>query len=226
MIERGKERGGDQHGEHSVRLDWERSDRKEDEEKSLKASGSFKTAPVSKSETASGISDESLTQVAQQKYDAQEEKFRDVAKAASALIRDYQNLKTPEFVKKVNEIRKALLKYDLQYLRVFDCQQRRRNVEIEKLKAQAIQCRLDAQKETDMSIELLAIVEKERRRRKRYASYESIATEVNKKKSRAECKTEIEATQAAIAKAGCAVSFEEWALLKMAMGGEEPMAVS
>merc|ERR1711953_911395 len=59
-------------------------------------------------------------------------------------------------------------------------------------------CRDEAEKEASGIVALREVLEKERRRRKRYEGYESAAAEVNRKKSRAECKAEIEATQAAI----------------------------
>merc|ERR1711972_38506 len=80
------------------------------------ASGSNLAKPVPKG--GSGISEEILTQVAQQKYDAQEEKLREVAKCTMVLLRDYHKIGAPDTTKKINEIRKTLLKYDLQYLRV------------------------------------------------------------------------------------------------------------
>lgn len=146
-----------------------------------------------------GLSEETMTQVAQAKYEAQEDKLRDVAKLSMALLRDYNKINSADCVKRVSDIRRCLMKYELQYIRVSEQQARRREVEIASLEAEAKRCHEEADTEADKIVELRAVLDRERRRRKRYEGYESFAAEVTAKKSRAESQAEIDATAQAIA---------------------------
>eukprot|EP00929_Paragymnodinium_shiwhaense_P013693 TRINITY_DN121538_c0_g1_i1.p1 TRINITY_DN121538_c0_g1~~TRINITY_DN121538_c0_g1_i1.p1 ORF type:complete len:414 (-),score=110.92 TRINITY_DN121538_c0_g1_i1:100-1200(-) len=153
-----------------------------------------KTAPVKP-----GLTEETLAQVAQAKFEAQEDKLRDVARNMMALLRDYPKLGGPEVTKKVAEIRKCLMKYEMQYLRVSELQEKRRRVEIGNLEAEAARCRQEAEVEASKLPGLHETLDLERRRRKRYEGYEEFAAEVNKKKTRTEYHAEIERVNADIA---------------------------
>eukprot|EP00927_Polykrikos_kofoidii_P069004 TRINITY_DN64387_c0_g1_i1.p1 TRINITY_DN64387_c0_g1~~TRINITY_DN64387_c0_g1_i1.p1 ORF type:complete len:315 (-),score=69.81 TRINITY_DN64387_c0_g1_i1:137-994(-) len=143
--------------------------------------------------TKGGLNDETLNQVAQSKFEAQEEKLREVARHAMAFLRDYPKLGASDCAKRVAEIRKSLMRYEMQYLRVCELQERRRREEILCLDAEAARCREEAVKEVDKIVELRDVLEKEKRRRKRYEGYEEAAAEVNRKKTRMESQAEIDA---------------------------------
>uniref|UniRef100_A0A7S4QDL2 Uncharacterized protein n=1 Tax=Alexandrium monilatum TaxID=311494 RepID=A0A7S4QDL2_9DINO len=145
-----------------------------------------------------GVSDEMLTQIAQAKFEAQEDKLRDVARQTVAMLRDYGRLPAADSDRRVAEIRKSLLKYEQQYIRASVSQEQRRHLETKVLEAEAERCRQEAEDEGVKYIELRQVLEKERRRRKRYEHYEKLAKEVNKKKSRSESQTEIDAATAEI----------------------------
>merc|ERR1719240_1598552 len=107
-----------------------------------------------------------------------------------ALLRDYAKLGAPDVSRKVSEIRKCLMKYEMQYLRVSELQEKRRKVEIANLEAEAARCRQEAEVEAGKIAGLHEVLETERRRRKRYEGYEDLAAEVNKKKTRTEYQSE------------------------------------
>merc|ERR1719401_61075 len=114
------------------------------------------------------------------------------------LVRDYSKLAPADCVTRVTEIQKSLLKYEMQYIRAWEHQERRRQLELEALAAEAERCRQEAEEEGGKIAELHEILGRERRRRKRYEGYEEEAAEVNKKRSRADSQAEISSTKAEI----------------------------
>lgn len=148
--------------------------------------------------TAKGLGDEALTQVAQAKFEAQEERLRDVARYSMALLRDYSKMGLADCQKKVTEIRKSLLKYEMQHVCVWDLQERTRRAEIANLQAEAERCRSEAEAEGQKIVECRAALGKERKRRTRYEKYEEMAADINRKKSRAESQASIDCVKADI----------------------------
>eukprot|EP00930_Biecheleria_cincta_P075320 TRINITY_DN62485_c0_g1_i1.p1 TRINITY_DN62485_c0_g1~~TRINITY_DN62485_c0_g1_i1.p1 ORF type:complete len:332 (+),score=125.57 TRINITY_DN62485_c0_g1_i1:36-998(+) len=147
-----------------------------------------------------GLADDALTQIAQAKFEAQEEKLRDVVRQSMALLRDYQKLDATECTRKIADIQKALLKYEMQHIRAWEFQEQRRQAEVEALEAQTQEYQKNAEAEGGKLPLLREALERERRRRKRYEGYEDLAAEVNTKKSRPESKAEIQAATEEIAR--------------------------
>lgn len=139
-----------------------------------------------------GLLDDALTQVAQQKFEAQEEKLKDVARHAIASLRDYSKLSESEYAKKIVEIRKALLKYEMQYVRVWELQDRTRQSEIDESEAVAERMHTQAVAERDIIVQLTAQLETEKKRKRRYEAHEAAAAEVNKKRARTELQADID----------------------------------
>merc|ERR1719293_340879 len=115
-----------------------------------------------------------------------------------ALLRDCSKLTEADFGRKVTEIQKVLLKYETQYIRAWEYQERRRKREVEDLEREAQRCHREAEEEGEKIVELREILEKEKLRRKRYEKYEELAETVCKKKARTQYKAEIEACRAEI----------------------------
>eukprot|EP00933_Yihiella_yeosuensis_P014333 TRINITY_DN12894_c3_g1_i1.p1 TRINITY_DN12894_c3_g1~~TRINITY_DN12894_c3_g1_i1.p1 ORF type:complete len:308 (-),score=97.48 TRINITY_DN12894_c3_g1_i1:162-1085(-) len=147
-----------------------------------------------------GLPDEVLTRIAQEKFEVQEEKLKDVARQSIALLRDYSKLDAAECNRKIADVRKSLLKYEMQYIRAWEFQEKRRCTEIKDLEAMTERFRKEAEEEGAKIAELRQVLEKERRRRKRYEGYEELAAEVNKKKTRTDSQAEIKATTEEIAR--------------------------
>merc|ERR1711972_733027 len=101
---------------------------------------------------------------AQAKFEAQEERLRDVTRQWMALLRDYQKLSPTDCARRVTEIRKSLLKYEMQYIRAAEQQERRRRLEIEALEAESERCRQEAEDEGGKIVELRQVLERERKR--------------------------------------------------------------
>jgi len=156
--------------------------------------------PAAKTSGDGGLSEEALMHVAQAKFDAQEEKLRDVTRQSMALLRDYEKLTAAECDRRMTEIRKHLVKYEMQFIRVWESQEKRRRLETEALRNEAQRCSREAESEGGKIVELREILQKERKRRKRYESYEELALEVNSMKTRADSQAEIDATTAEIAR--------------------------
>lgn len=156
--------------------------------------------PATKASGDGGLSEEALMHVAQAKFDAQEEKLRDVTRQSMALLRDYEKLSATECDRRMTDIRKHLVKYEMQFIRVWESQEKRRRLETEALRTEAQRCAKDAEAEGGKILELREVLQKERRRRKRYESYEELALEVNSMKTRADSQAEIDATTAEIAR--------------------------
>lgn len=138
-----------------------------------------------------GLTDELLTQVAQQKFEAQEEKLKDIARHSISLMRDYSKLSASECSRKVSEIRKYVLKYEMQHVRVWELQEHTRRTEVAILNDEAKRCQEEAIAEGEKIPDLHQTLEKAKRRRKRYQDYEQTSSEINVKKSRVESKQEI-----------------------------------
>jgi len=156
--------------------------------------------PAAKASGDGGLSEEALMHVAQAKFDAQEEKLRDVTRQSMALLRDYEKLSATECDRRMTDIRKHLVKYEMQFIRVWESQEKRRRLETEALRGEAQRCSTDAEAEGGKILELREVLQKERRRRKRYESYEELALEVNSMKTGADSQAEIDATASEIAR--------------------------
>uniref|UniRef100_A0A7S1A268 Uncharacterized protein n=1 Tax=Noctiluca scintillans TaxID=2966 RepID=A0A7S1A268_NOCSC len=134
-----------------------------------------------------GLSDEALTQVAQAKFEAQEDGLRVVARHAMSLLRDINKMTGPECTKKVAETRKALLKYEMRDVNVAELQQKAVRMEIERLVLETARCKQDAEAEGAKMEGLQRTLEKERMLRKRHESCEALALEINRKRTRTDC---------------------------------------
>lgn len=163
--------------------------------------GSAREAPSSasakgkerKMESDRGLADDALTKVAQEKFEAQEEKLKDIARHAMSSLRDFQKLSESDFAKKVIEIRKALMKYEMQYVRVWELQARTRGIESDESHATAERLHSEAEAEVEVSEMLATQLQKEKQRKRRYETHEAAATEINKKRTRTELQAEIDA---------------------------------
>lgn len=145
-----------------------------------------------------GLPDEALTQAAQHKYEAQEEKLKDVARHAMSSLRDFHKLSESEYAKKVIEIRKALMKYEMQYVRVWELQDRTRRSEIDESQSKADRLHGEAGEENAKSLQLSGQLDKEKQRKRRYEAHEAAASVVNQKRSRVELQADIDAKTAEI----------------------------
>jgi len=152
----------------------------------------------SKGQKDEGLSESVLTQVSQQKFEAQEEKLKDVARHAMSSLRDFSKLSEPDYAKKVTEIRKALLKYEMQYVRVWKLQDRNRQAEIEESQSNSEKFHRDANAENDVISQLTGQLEKEKVRKRRYEVHEATAAQINKKRTRVELQAEIDSKTAEI----------------------------
>jgi len=201
-------------GEKLDRLAEKEREREKEKEKAKEKASGGKTAVVEKKDKlkpppaeskpaarqSDSLPDEMLSMIAQAKFEAQEDKLKDVARFSLALIRDYPKLSAAEVAKKVTDVQKALLKYEMQCIRAWEYQERRRRLEITGLEEEAERCRQEAVTEGQRTIELCEVLEKDRRRRKRYEGYEESAAEVNRKRTRPDSKAAIASTTEEIAK--------------------------
>lgn len=154
----------------------------------------------SKGQSDKGLADDVLTQVSQQKFEAQEEKLKDVARHAMSSLRDFQKLSESEYAKKVTEIRKALMKYEMQYVRVWELQDRNRQAEIEESQSGSERLHKDADAEVAIISQLKGQLEKEKARKRRYEIHEAAAAQINQKRTRVELQADIDAKTSEIEK--------------------------
>lgn len=162
------------------------------------AAAAARQAPRPVVKAADGLSEEAIGKIAQEKWDIQEDKLRELARYCMVLVRDYSKLSAAEMTKKVTEAKKVLVKYDMLYIRAWEFQERRRSHEVKALSEEAEKCRIEAEAEGSTISQLREDLEKARRRRKRYEGYEELASEVNQKKSKVELQVEIDAATAEI----------------------------
>lgn len=141
-----------------------------------------------------------MAQVAQAKFEAQEDRLRDVVRQTMTLLRDFPKTTQADCSRRVAEIQKALLKYEMQHVRVWELQERRRRAEIAELEMEVKRCQEESEVEGTRTVELRQVLENERRRRKRYEGYEQAALEVNRKKTRTSSAEEIKAATAEISR--------------------------
>jgi len=135
-----------------------------------------------------GLTDEQITQIAQTKFEVQEDRLRDVMRLAMSTVRDLPKLAEADRTRRVTEVQKALLKYEMQ-IRGWEYQERRRKVEISRLEAEAVRYRKDADAECARTDELSQGLEREWKRRRFYEAHERAAIEV----------TQIQSTEDAVA---------------------------
>jgi len=155
-------------------------------------------ARVGSKRTDEGLTENVLTQVSQQKFEAQEEKLKDVARHAMSSLRDFHKLSESEYAKKVTEIRKALMKYEMQYVRVWELQDRNRQAEIEESQSSSERLHRDANAETTTIAQLKGQLEKEKMRKRRYEVHEATAAQINQKRTRVELQADIDGKTAEI----------------------------
>jgi hypothetical protein len=162
------------------------------------SSGQSSSAPKAgagakeKVDSRPGLLDEALTKVAQEKFEAQEDKLAVVAKHAMASLRDFHKLSEADYPKKVIEIRKALMKYEMQYVRVWELQDRTRQAEIADSQATCERHQAQALAEREIIGELSIQLEKEKQRKRRYEQHEATAATVNLKRTRKDLEADIE----------------------------------
>jgi len=163
--------------------------------KEASTGGSTKGTTSSKEKTSldKGLADEALTQVAQQKFEAQEDKLKDIARHAISSLRDFSQLSEADYSKKVIEIRKALMKYEMQYVRVWELQDRMRRAEMEESQSTSERLHREADDEGAVIAELMIQLEKEKQRKRRYEAHEATSSKVNQKRTRVELQAEIDA---------------------------------
>jgi len=162
--------------------------------------GASSAAAAPAKQAAKGLGEDILTQVAQAKFEAQEDKLRDVARHSMSLLRDYSKINASECARRVADIRRSLAKYDMQYIRVWDLQERVRVAEVAELATTTANCIKEAEAEAKEIVGLRAALAREEQRRKRYEGYEEVAAEVNCKKSRKDSQAAIATVKADIAK--------------------------
>lgn len=141
-----------------------------------------------------------MHQLAQQKFEAQEEKLRDVVRHSMSLLRDYSSLSEAECTRRVADVRRAMLRYEMQIVRINELQERRRRQEVSLLDKETEGYVAEADAEAQRTVELRAELENEVRRRKRYEAYERQAEEVCKKRSRTEAQASIDAVNSDISR--------------------------
>jgi len=150
------------------------------------------------SSKAPGLSDEATATAAQVKLEWQEDKLKDVAKPAMALLRDFKKLSATDCSKKVLDIRKALVQYELKCIRMWELQEKVSQSEIQVLHVRAEENKKEAEEEVSVVPGLQAELEKSSQRLKRHQDYETLAMEVNRKKPRKETQGEIAAVNTSI----------------------------
>lgn len=150
--------------------------------------------PTSKSAVA-GLPDEVLTSVAQAKFEAQEDRLRDIVRPAMALLRDFPKLNAGECSKRATEIRRSLLKYEAQHLRVWELQECTRKRELEVLAREAERSITEAAEEEERINGLRIELEESKKRRRLLEEHEKAAEEINQKKTRSELQAEIDRTK-------------------------------
>ena len=161
-----------------------------------------KPVTVTRGTGADGLSDDVLTQIAQTKFEAQEDKLRDVTRHTMSLLRDFPKLSQPEVDRRVGDIQKCLFKYEMQTIRAWELQEKRRSIEVKSLESEAERCRRESEEEVGKLAGLRQTWEREKKRRKRYEGYEALAADINKKRTRVEYQAKIDASTAAIARLG------------------------
>jgi len=156
------------------------------------ADGGKKAEPKApKKEPTAALTDEVVTQIAQAKYEAQEEKLKDVARHSMALIRDYQKLDEQDCLRKITDIQRCLVKYEMQYIRAWEIEESRRQKELADLETMRARFRKEAESEERQLEGQRKVLQKGQVKRKRYEGYEELATAVNSKRPQHESKAEI-----------------------------------
>ncbi|CAE7741348.1 unnamed protein product [Symbiodinium sp. KB8] len=160
--------------------------------KSAAVEGKKVETKAPKKEHTAALPDDVVTQIAQAKYEAQEDKLRDVARHSMALIRDFQKLDEQDCIRKIADIQRSLVKYEMQYIRAWEIEEHRRSRELVDLEAMRARFRKDAETEERQLEGQRKVLQKGLIKRKRYEGYEELATAVNSKRPQHDSKAEIE----------------------------------
>jgi len=160
--------------------------------KSAAVEGKKVETKAPKKEATAALPDDVVTQIAQAKYEAQEDKLRDVARHSMALIRDFQKLDEQDCIRKIADIQRSLVKYEMQYIRAWEIEEHRRSRELVDLEAMRARFRKDAETEERQLEGQRKVLQKGLIKRKRYEGYEELATAVNSKRPQHDSKAEIE----------------------------------
>ena len=157
-----------------------------------------KSNPASRLEEDKCMDNQTLTQVAQLMFEAQEDKLKDIIRPSMSLLRDFSELDEPECVKKIAAIRKALMKYEMRIVQVWELQDRTRRSEIEECHSAAEKLHSDADAENEMMLRLTTMLSKEKLRKRQYEAHEATASQINQKRTRLELQIDIDAKTADI----------------------------
>merc|ERR1719272_2554461 len=84
------------------------------------------------------------------------------------------------------------MKYEMQYVRVWELQDRTRNSEIAESEVVSERLHSDADAEGKIMGQLTVQLEKEKQRKRRYEAHEATAAKVNQKRTRVELQADIE----------------------------------
>ncbi|CAL1132481.1 unnamed protein product [Cladocopium goreaui] len=128
------------------------------------------------------LTDEVVTQIAQAKYEAQEDKLKDVARHSMALIRDFNKMDEQDFFRKIADIQRCLVKYEMQYIRAWEIEEKRRQREIADLEAMRSRFQKEGEAEEKQLEGQREVLQKAQVKRKRYEGYEALAASVNTKR--------------------------------------------
>jgi len=137
------------------------------------------------------LTDEVVTQIAQAKYEAQEDKLKDVARHSMALIRDFNKMEEQDCFRKIADIQRCLVKYEMQYIRAWEIEEKRRQREIADLEAMRARFQKEGEGEEKQLEGQREVLQKAQVKRKRYEGYEALAASVNTKRPQHESKEQI-----------------------------------
>eukprot|EP00913_Durusdinium_trenchii_P035372 g33102.t1 len=138
------------------------------------------------------LSDEVVTQIAQSKYEAQEDKLKDVARHSMALIRDFHKMDEQDCFRKIADIQRCLVKYEMQYIRAWEIEDKRRQRELLDLEAMRLRFRKEGEAEESQLEGQREVLQKGLAKRKRYEGYEELSASVNTKRPQHESKAQIQ----------------------------------
>jgi len=145
------------------------------------------------------LADDVLTRVAQEKWEAQEDKLKDLAKGCMTFLRDYPKMSPQTCNNKVVELTKTGFKYVQQFIRVIELQEKTRKRECKVLDEEIERLRKETEKEIENAKDLMVVVEREKKRGQRHLDMDRIASEINQLPTRVELQEQIAKEEAEIA---------------------------
>lgn len=148
----------------------------------------------------SSINDDTVTAVAQAKFDAAEQNLQAVAKLTMGMIRDYPKLHGDgaKISEKFKEIKLAFLKYRRQ-LQVWKMQEVVSKMSLKHLEETRETYLANSEKLLAKRAGLREQLDEARVKRQKLEAHETIAKEINRKKSCADSRAELEAAQEKVA---------------------------